>query len=278
MSSGAGWGRRFTELLILGLVLMLSDTVTASAQTAQQWMSTMIDHENAATNDRGRYIFLNQERSERSGGHVWLEWVAETDWGKVRYLIAEDGKPLSPDRVEKEKARLTDEALHPDAFKKAEDGKADSEKHAREMLALLPRAFLLSEPKMNGDVVRIDFTPNPQFQPSTIEEKVIHAMSGTLLIDERMIRMRQLQGHMSQDVSFALGIATIKAGTSFLTERVHAVGPDWKVGLVQIDVRGKALLFKIARSQDSKHTQFQQIPEGMTVGAAVELLEHQKQP
>ena len=248
------------------------------AQSAQQWMGTMLAHENAATNERGRYLYLNHERSERTGGHLWAEWVAETDWGKVRYVVAEDGQPLPPDRVAKEKARLSDEAEHPDTFKAAEDSKADSEQHARQMLSLLPKAFILSEPKQQGDVIRIDYAPNPSYQPSSMEEKVLHAMSGTLLIDEKQVRMRQVDGHTSQDVSVSFGLASIKAGSNFMTERVHAEGADWKVGKVNVDIRGKALLFKIARSQTSQHSDFHRIPDGMTVAASVELLEQQKVP
>ena len=280
-------------LLVHGVTWMLSDWVrkvgwglatvalaagTGRAQSAQDWMSTMLAHENAATSERGRYLYLNVERSERSGGHLWMEWVAETNWGKVRYLVAEDGKPLPPDRVTKEKARVADEAAHPDAFKAAEDSKADSEQHARQMLSLLPKAFILSEPRPEGDMVRIDYVPNPSYQPSSMEEKVLHAMSGSVLIDQKQVRMRQVDGHMSQDVSMSFGLASIKAGSNFLTERVHAQGPDWKLGQVKVDIRGKALLFKIARSQESTHTQFRRIPDGMTVAAAVEMLEQQPMP
>ena len=59
---------------------------------------------------------------------------------------------------------------------------------------------------------------------------------------------------------------------------MHAQGPDWKVGKVNVDIRGKALLFKIVRSQSSLHSNFQKIPDGMTVAAAVQLLEQQKVP
>ena len=271
-------GRRVRLAIVAAAVLsavVAGGAQGAAAQSAQDWMSTMLAHENAATGERGRYLYLNVERSERTGGHVWTEWVAETDWGKVRYLVQEDGRPLPPDRLAKEKARLADEAAHPDTFKAAEDSKADSEQHARQMLGLLPKAFLLSDPRPEGDMVRIDYTPNPSYQPSSMEEKVLHAMSGSVLIDEKQVRMRQVDGHTSQDVSMSFGLASVKAGSNFLTERVHAQGPDWKVGQVKVDIRGKALLFKIARSQDSKHTQFRKIADGLTVQAAVELLEAQ---
>ena len=124
MESGCGRTVRKTGGLALMLAALLAGGQYARAQSAQDWMNTMLAHENAATNERGRYLYLNEERSERTGGHLWTEWVAETDWGKVRYLVQEDGRPLAPDRVVKEKARIADEAARPDAFKAAEEGKA----------------------------------------------------------------------------------------------------------------------------------------------------------
>ena len=260
--------------LVAGMLLGFgAGSGMCSGQSAQQWMGTMLEHENAATNERGRYMYTNEERSERTGGHLWRERVAETDWGKVHYLLAEDGKPLTGDRLAAEKARVADEAARPEAFKAAEQSKADTEAHARQMLSLLPKAFLFGEPRVEGDVVKIDYRPNPDYQPDTMEEKVLHMMSGTVVIDEKQVRMREVDGHTSQDLSLSMGLVSIKSGSNFLTERVHAEGPDWKVGTVHTDIRGKALFLKIARSSEMRHTEFRKIPDGMTVAAAVALLE-----
>ena len=73
-------------------------------------------------------------------------------------------------------------------------------------------------------MIRIDYAPNPSYQPASMEEKVLHAMSGTLLIDEKQVRMRQVDGHMSQDVTMSFGLASVKAGSNFLTERGARAG------------------------------------------------------
>jgi hypothetical protein len=46
---------------------------------------------------------------------LWTEKVVETTAGKVRMMVAEDGQPLSGDRLAAEKARLTEIAAHPNA-------------------------------------------------------------------------------------------------------------------------------------------------------------------
>ena len=60
--------------------------------------------------------YTSNERSERTGGHLWTERVAETSAGKVRLLLAEDGKPLSAERQKGERARMADIAAHPEEF------------------------------------------------------------------------------------------------------------------------------------------------------------------
>ena len=231
--------------------------------------------ETEASNHRGRYMYLSVERSERTGGHEWTERVAETAWGKVRYLIAEDGKPLTGERLAAERARIEDEGRNPEIFKNQESGKMEDEQHAREMMTLLPKAFLFDQPKLEGEFLRVTYHPNPDYQPNGLEEKVLHAMSGSVLIDAKQIRTHELEGKMPQDVSIGFGIlATIHAGSNFSTVRDHIDGYDWKTVAVHTDINGKALFLKtVARKQEAKHTDFKRIPDGITVEEAVKMVE-----
>ena len=262
--------------LWLGVALCALPLSRCAAQDSQTLLSTMLARENDASVHRGRYMYLNEERSERTGQHLWLERVAETDWGKVRLLLQEDGKPIAADRTASERGRLADEAAHPDAFRKAETSRIDGEQHARDMLRLLPRAFIMDQPVLEGDAFRINYRPNPDFQPASMEEKVLHAMSGSVLIDTKMLRMREVNGHTSQDVSVGFGMASVKAGSNFNSARIPADGQDWKLLTIHADIRGKAFFLKIAKTQDAKHGEFKRIPDGLTVAAAVELVENTK--
>ena len=257
-----------------GVLLAGSVSVPMShAQDAQTWLTTMLAHEDAASGQSGRYLYTNEEKSERTGGHVWVERVAETEWGKVRLLLTEDGQPLNPQRMAAERARLEDEAAHPDVFKRTEMARTDGDQHARDMLGLLPQAFLLDPPQIDGGVVVINYRPNPGYKPQTLEQKVLHAMTGTVYLDQKQVRMKEVNGHTTEDVSVGFGLASVKAGSNFDSKRVHAEGPDWKLQSLHADVKGKAFFLKIARAQDSLHTDFHKIPDHLTVAEAVGLLE-----
>lgn len=262
--------------IAVGVALAALGLGTARADgDAAGMISTLVSHETAAADHRGFYMYLSEERSDRTGGHAWTERVAETRWGKVHYLIAEDGKPLSADRVAAEKARVEGEGADPEGFKKAEASRVDDEQHAKQMLQLLPKAFIFDAPVNDGDYVKIGFRPNPEYSPNGIEEKVLHGMSGTVVVDAKAIRLREIDGRMPQDVSIGFGLlATIKAGSNFSTKREHVQGPDWKTEALHTDINGKAIFLKtIARKQESKHSDFKKLPDGITVKDAVAMLE-----
>ena len=248
---------------------------TAIGQDARATINTLVQHEAYAADHRGHYTYVSEERSERTGGHLWREKVAETNWGKVKYLVAEDGAPLTGERLAAEKKRVAGEAADPEAFKRSESARVDDEQHAKQMLTLLPKAFLFDTPQVEGEYWRIGFRPNPDYSPANMEERVLHGMSGSVLVDQKTVRMHGIDMTMPQDVSIGFGfLATIKAGSNFHTIREHQEGIDWKTQTLHTDFRGKALFLKtISRQQDATHSAFKKIPDGMTMADALALLE-----
>jgi hypothetical protein len=194
--------------------------------------------------------------------------------GKVRLLFAEDGKPLSAERQAAERARLADIAAHPEAFQRRAQVLNNDEQHAGQMLALLHKAFLLDEPHTEGGDVWIGYRPDPAYQPKTVEEKVLHAMSGAVLVDERTMQLHRIEGKIPADVSLGYGIlGTVHAGSSFSTTHEMEPGGEWKDALVNTAIEGKAVLFKeIGRNEHVVHSEFKQLSENVSVGEAVQLL------
>jgi len=261
-------------LLVVGAVRAQSSDVGRSSDAAQRIVDTMLSHEGDPAEHRLKYMYLSEERSERTGGHLWTERVIETPIGKVRLLLAEDGKPLSIERQAAEKARLADIAAHPAAFQKREQAMKNDEEHAEQMLALLHKAFLFDDPRPEGSDLKIGFRPDPAYQPKTMEEKVLHSMSGVVLVDERTKQLHRIEGKIPADVSLGLGIlGTIHAGSSFSTEHEMEQGGEWKDALVNTAIEGKAMLFKeIGRNEHVVHSDFKRVSDNINVAEAVALL------
>ncbi len=262
---------------MLLLSLLVTGEVHAHAQTsneARRIVETMLSHEGDPAEHRYRYMYLSEERSDRTGGHLWLERVVETSEGKVRLLLAEDGKPLNTERQAVEELRLKDIAAHPSAFQKREQATKSDEQHAEQMLTMLHKAFLFDEPRPDGGDVRIGFRPDPAYQPKSMEEKVLHAMTGAVLVDEKTMQLHRIEGKMNSDVSLGYGlIGTIHAGSNFATTHEPQPGGEWKDATVNTAIEGKALLFKeIGKNEHMVHSEFKRLADNISVADAVALL------
>jgi hypothetical protein len=264
-------GRWLMGLLCL---MALGAAQAQGSEDARKIVDTMLAHEGDPAEHRYKYMYVSEERSERTGGHLWKEQVVETEQGKVRLLLEEDGKPLSPSRAAAEKAKLANIAAHPDAFQRREQGTNNDEQHAEQMLVLLGKAFLFDEPRLEGGDLKIPYRPDPAYQPKTIEEKVLHAMSGWVLVDEKTMQLHRIEGKIPTDISLGYGIlGTIHAGSSFATAHEMEPGGEWKDAMVNTAIEGKAMLFKdIGKNEQMVHREFQRLADNITVTEAVALL------
>lgn len=236
----------------------------------------MVAVEDAEALRKGRYMYLSKERSERTGGRLWTEKVVETSVGKVRRLIAEDDQPLTGEREGAERGRLAAIVADPEGFRKKSEALKNDEQHAKEMLELLPKAFRFEGMRAEGDFVTIDFKPNPEYAPRSMEERVLHGMVGTLQVDTKSSRLHRLEGRLPADVNIGFGlVATIKAGSNFSTVREAVPGNDeWKTATLDTDITGRAIFFKaIGKKEHAEHTEFVQVPMEVTVAQAVEMVE-----
>ena len=88
----------------------------------------MVVNENEAAAHPDRYEYLSNERSGRTGGHLWTERVVETAPGRVRLLTAVDGRPLTLQQAQQEQARLKQIQSQPEVFIKREQNTRAEEK------------------------------------------------------------------------------------------------------------------------------------------------------
>jgi hypothetical protein len=83
-------GLRSAELCVLtGLTLYVFGTDVIAAQaplSVKDLVATMLAHEDDEEAHKGNYIYLSKERSERTGGHLWTERIAEIGAGKIRMV------------------------------------------------------------------------------------------------------------------------------------------------------------------------------------------------
>jgi hypothetical protein len=261
---------------IAGAALQLAACIACSsihlyaAATPAQLINDVAWNERQAAKDRVRFMYLAEEKSTRTRGHLWTEKVVETDDGLLRRLIAEDGKPLPPKDAEAEDRRLSYLVAHPEEFRRLNQNRKDDEVRARDLLSMLPHAFLFEDHGAGNGCEVIAFRPDPAFHPANFQERVIHSMSGTVLVNTSAKRLCGIDAHLEHEVDFAFGLLgkVSQDGRASFTRKEVSPG-NWKTAQVSVHIDGKLLLMKtISRDQESAHRDFKQIPGGLSLAAA----------
>lgn len=233
----------------------------------------MAANEKAARAQEHHFTYISEERSSRTGGHLWKEKAVETDDGVLRRLLMIDGRPLTSAQAKTEEQRIEGIVSHPEAFRKLNAGHYDDEVKATQLLEILPKAFLISPAGEENGCTRFSFRPNPSFQPSTYEERVIHVLEGTVSIKEPENRLCKLEARITQPVEFGFGLlGKVNSGGHFELERAQVDPQNWKSVYISVHVDGRILLLKsITRDQETNRTAIHLVPQHMSLADAARL-------
>jgi hypothetical protein len=253
------------------VALTISGSLAFSQQSSV--ISKMAANEEVARAQQMQFSYISEERSVRTGGHLWKEKVVETGDGVLRRLIAIDGHVLSTDERNTEEHRIEDLVAHPDAFRALEKAHREDETHAARLLEMLPTAFQVSQDGQEGGCVRFAFRPSPAFQASTYEERILHVLEGTVSIKEPEDRLCVLEAHVSQPVEFGFGLlGKINSGGHFSLTRAKVDATSWKTAGISIHIDGRILLLKtLSRDQESMRTNIHLVPQHLDLKQAAEL-------
>jgi hypothetical protein len=233
----------------------------------------MAGNEERTRKERKHFTYISEERSPRTGGHLWREKSVETDGGVLRRLLAVDGHPLGPADAAREERRIEDLIAHPEAFRKLNAAHEEDEGHAIQLLQMLPKAFLISSDRQQQGCARFAFRPNPAFQPSTYQERVMDVMEGTVSIKEPENRLCDLEATISQPVEFGYRLlGKLNNGGHFSFQRVQVDSTSWKTAHISVHVDGRVLLLKsLSRNQEVTRSNIAPVPQHLSLEQAAKL-------
>jgi hypothetical protein len=265
---------RFTlrELGALGLVVA-AGIPAARGQQAKQIVQQAVKTELAADdNDHSRWLYFEVDRKP---GDTVVQWVADTSKGDLRRVLKENGTTQS---TSEQRSRMDRYADNPAAQAKQHKGDQHDDAQARQMLSMLPQAFIWTKLSDQDGRTVLHFAPNPQFNPPNYEARVFAAMEGKMTVDDRQHRIASLQGHMIHDVKFGWGLlGELRAGGTFDVERREVGNGVWQITETHVHVAGRALLFKdISDQEDDVKSQFKELLPNLPVASAENLLMAQK--
>ena len=189
-------------------------------------------------------------------------------------MLAIDGQPLNPDQRRQDNAHI-DRLLHnPNQqlrFPKAYD---ENELKLEQLLRVLPEAFLYEYDGFDGGLTRLQFRPNPKYNPSTYERRVVHNLAGTILIDAGQKRLVKLSGKVISRVDFGFGfLGHIDEGGTIEFGRVEVGSMQWKTALIHIQLSGRMVIFKtVDKPQYETRSDFRLVPSDLSLSDANALL------
>jgi hypothetical protein len=230
-------------------------------------------NEVAARKARLHYFFVSEERSVRTGGHLWKENVVETTDGPLRRLIAIDNKPLTAAQAEAEQRRIDNLVAHPDEFRRINQAHKDDEDRALQLLQMLSSDFALTpDGEVNG-CLRFTFQPKPEFQPSSYQERVAHELVGTVSLKKPDDRLCTLDAKIIRPVEFGYGIlGHIDQGGHFSVARKQVDAKNWKSDRISVHINGRILMFKsLAQDQEAVRTEIRTVPLDLTLAQAEQI-------
>jgi hypothetical protein len=237
-------------------------------------VNRMVKAETAAWNSRQHLLYRNQERSNRTNGRLWEEVVVDTPDGSLQRLISEDGQPLSASRQKEEDRRIGYLASHPGEFRRARQRRQRDEAQMPDLLRDLPNLFVFTIVSSEGAYTRIAFQPNPSFHERSYQDRVVHAMSGMLLIHTTDMRLCELDTRLEHNVEFGYGIlGQLSDKTHFFLAREEVSPGQWTTTKIRVHLDGNILLLKsISRDLEASRYGFKVVPHDLTVAEAAAII------
>ncbi len=212
--------------------------------------------------DRDDHTPLQYRDHDVTPEHDTLVYTVETPHGDLSRKLEDHGHPLDRQQQAAESARLRQVVAHPAALQKKMEDEAHDDHQAAQMLALLPHAFLWSVAGEQGELVTLDFRPDPHYDPHSMEDRVFAAMAGQVVVDRRERRIYSMRGILTADVKFGYGIlGRLRKGGTFEVQRRQVAPGHWQMTASHVHLVGKALFFKtIGSDEDEQRDEFRLSP------------------
>lgn len=225
----------------------------------------------AQINDQSLWSY-RQLKEEQGKKKVFA--VCETNDGEIDRLLEVNGEELDPKQRQAEDQRIQKMLDDPDQMRQQQKKSEEDGKQERELLRMFPEAFRFQYAGMQGNLIKLTFSPNPDFRPSNRAAQVFHHMEGSLLVDGEQKRLAEIEGRLTSPVKFGWGLlGHLDKGGTFLVDQQDMGSGHWQLTTLDVEMDGKALFFKtIAVREKELNTDFQQVPESIRPWQAFELL------
>jgi len=261
--------------LVFCVPAYVQNTSSDAGLSAGELLRRVVNSElKAQANDHSHWMYeVKAGVSGKEQGKV----AVQTREGYVDRLKLVNGQPIGPEQEKQEDQRIATLLKKPDEQKKQRSAQEQDARKTERLFKMLPDAVTATYGTREGELVEILFKPNPHFHPPSHEAAVFHAMTGRIWINTRENRLVEIEGHLTRGVKFGGGLlGHLDKGGEFHVKQ-SAVAPGlWEITLLHVNMQGKALFLKtIAVQENEIRTNFQRVPDNLTLSAAAQQLQQQ---
>lgn len=262
-------------IILLGSAT-LPQSVSRSPEVSANELARMVVTNELGSQDRVYGHWMYRLEKEESGKKQVTE-IVETRGGSLSRLLSIDGRPLNAKQEQKENQRIKKLVSNPDEQRKLQQARSKETEPGRRLFKMLPDAFVFNYAGRAGDLIKLSFKPNPNFQPPSFEARVFHDMEGELWVDGKQERLAVINGHLREDVKFGGGLlGHLDKGGQFAVRQEEVAPGQWDMTVMSVDMKGKAILFKTISVQETeKRSDFHQVPDDLTFVQAADMLNRQ---
>ncbi len=246
-----------------------------SPEQAQTLVRRALGNELHAAENRSQLLRFTLLKS--SPRLTTVKKIIETREGDVARLISVNDEPLNTAAEQKEQARLTD-LLNDPAQQASRKQREDKDRNrAVEVLQALPNAFLYQYAgpgeSSAGPVEKFTFKPNPAFNPSSMELRVLTAMAGQLWINPFAERAVHLEGRLQHGVAFGWGIlGHLNRGGWITIDQANVADNQWRTVRLQLKMSGRVLFISKTYDTLEEQSHYQLVPENLGYREAIKML------
>jgi hypothetical protein len=259
------------------VVLVVCGTVTARSQlkpklSPAELIKGVIRNEQSTPDVAG--VHWKYRLNKEVDGKQETREVVETKSGSIDRLLAIAGSPLTEVQEREESDRILTLSRNPEKQHKLEQAHQKDAAQCNAFFKMISDAFLFEDAGEKGNLTKLIFKPNPNFQPASREGKVLHEMAGEIWINAKQQRFVSMNGQLINEVRFGGGLlGHLEKGGQFNVRRNEIAPGHWEVTEITVNMRGKVLLFKtISVQQKELHSNFQAVPEDLNWADAAGLL------
>jgi len=207
-------------------------------------------------------------------GKKQVEEIIETKEGSLSRLLSINDRSLTAKQQQEEDQRVRELMTSQSAKRKLQRALDAETLQGRRLFKMLPDAFVFNYAGSDGNLAKLNFRPNPNFHPPSLEARVFHDMEGEMWVESKHERLAAFNGQLKQDVNFGFGLlGHLDKGGHFEVRQAEVVPGHWDMTTMSLEMTGKALLFKsIGVQKRENRRDFHQVSDDLTLTQAADIL------